>query len=413
MHVCRIWNSEEETYSIRLNAVKLLGSLCSAKSSKSKSTGGKGKKRGKGKLVGREKDVSAGYSVVVPYLQQFEVPAAGCEWQQVRQYCGVLYAYSACSAYIEQQSDSYRSVLLTSRILPAFASANQQLMAHAAWVIGQFSEAIPKKTVNHIYEGLVCILRESSVEYPLHAAAIGALVELVEAEVHPPEWRLLLEALLQQLDVEYKVKGQAMLLEVCAQAQPDAIAPFTEPALRALVPMAVLRMEQAFDEDANNTLDATTDSLCAAITATLEAVEDQPCLTAEAKTSIKEQLCGLLERLWLSNGGTCPSCRREATIIMKWIFENSSSDEIRIAPLANALGCMLQQWLAWTEEDHDEVYLAIDAFTSWLKGIANPAQVGPCLNGLVHFLKMAVEDAPGTLKQISGWRRLCFGGTSP
>ncbi|XP_068662047.1 importin beta-like SAD2 homolog isoform X2 [Aristolochia californica] len=217
---------KEDLFTARKSAINLLGIISMSKGPPTVTSGStssaKRKKGEKNKLKNRF--VSAGDALVMPFLSKFPIPSDAVTLSETsNNYYGVLMAYGSLQDFLREKDPELTATLVRTRVLPLYTTSSslRYLVATANWIIGELAPCLPDEMSADIYFALLHSLTMHDVGlhscYPVRASAGGAIAALLENDYLPSEWLPLLQLLVRGMDCEDENES-ALLFQLLTNA---------------------------------------------------------------------------------------------------------------------------------------------------------------------------------------------------
>ncbi|KAJ0980544.1 hypothetical protein J5N97_008799 [Dioscorea zingiberensis] len=363
----------EDLFTPRKSAINLLGVIAMSKGPPVASASSKRKKGVK--TNGKERRVSVGELLVIPFLSKFPLPIDGEESlpKILHNYYGVLMAYGGLQDFLTERNPEYTSTLLRNRVLPLYSSSlcSPYLVATANWIIGELASCLPQEMNTDIYSSLMKALSMSDKQkiscYPVRASAAGAIAALLENDFVPSDWQSLLQVLVERMDTTEENESSLIfpLLSNVVDAGKDNIAihiPFVVSRITATIskhlppapdpwPQVVERgfaalvvMAQTWDESSDEFRQHENrwKSGCATIAKTFSCLLQQAWITQTLQ----------METATASTSPS-PSCVNDASallgFVMRFIVTTNEVSELKITELLAVWAELIAEWHAWEE----------------------------------------------------------------
>ncbi|KAL6908038.1 hypothetical protein ACP4OV_002208 [Aristida adscensionis] len=374
----------EDLFTARKSAINLLGVIALSKGPPVSSAASKRKKGDKSK--GKSERSSIGELLVIPFLSKFPIPSHGedASSNAVRNYFGVLMAYGGLQDFLTEKKD-LTVTLIRNRILPLYSldPCSPYLISTANWVVGQLALCLPEALRTNIYHSLLKALTMEALEditcYPVCASASGAIAELIENGYAPPDWLVLLEAVVKRIGTGdenesallFKLLGtivegsqekvQSHIPEIVfsiantiTKVLPPAPEPWPQVVEQGFAALAV--MAQAWESSAPD-----------------ENKSHEKRIWQSGQSSIAQTFSMVLQKAWLLpvdhvESKLCsalppPSCVNDASVLLEFVMRSVTSVEEAasmqvfelVAIWADTIAC----WDSWEEMEDQGVFNTI------------------------------------------------------
>ncbi|KAK3120729.1 hypothetical protein QOZ80_9AG0692950 [Eleusine coracana subsp. coracana] len=374
----------EDLFTARKSAINLLGVIALSKGPPVASAASKRKKGDKSK--GKSQSSSIGELLVIPFLSKFPMPSHGEDASSiaVQNYFGVLMAYGGLQDFLTEKKE-LTITLIRNRILPLYSldSCSPYLISTANWVIGQLALCLPEAMSMDIYHCLMKALTMEDVEditcYPVCTSASGAIAELIENGYTPPDWLVLLHAVVKRISTGdesesallFKLLGTIVeggqekvlphipeivsnIVNTVAKLLPPAPDPWpqvVEQGFGALVSMAQAWESSAPDENKKH----------------------EKKLWQLGQSAISQTFSRLLQKAWLlpiedmglkfSSALPPPSCVNDASVLLEFIMRSVTYVEetasMKVFELVAVWADTVAYWDSWEEMEDQGVFNTI------------------------------------------------------
>ncbi|KAG2564198.1 hypothetical protein PVAP13_8KG390800 [Panicum virgatum] len=361
----------EDLFTARKSAINLLGVIALSKGPPVASAASKRKKGDKSK--GKSERSSIGELLVIPFLSKFPIPSHGedASSRAVRNYFGVLMAYGGLQDFLTENKE-LTVTLIRNRILPLYSMdpCSPYLISTANWVIGQLAMCLPEALTMEDMEDITC--------YPVCASASGAIAELIENSYAPPDWLILLQAVVKRISTGDENESALLfkLLGTIVEGGQEKVLPHI-PEIVSNIANTVMQLLPPVPDPWPQVVEQGFTSLVAMAQAWESSAPDEnrkheKRVWHSGQSSIARTFSLLLQRAWLlpveHMENSCsslppPSCVNDASVLLEFVMRSVTCMEetarMKVFELVPIWADTIANWDSWEEMEDQGVFNTI------------------------------------------------------
>ncbi|CAO2150244.1 unnamed protein product [Urochloa humidicola] len=371
----------EDLFTARKSAINLLGVIALSKGPPVASAASKRKKGDKSK--GKSERSSIGELLVIPFLSKFPIPSHGedASSMAVRNYFGVLMAYGGLQDFLTEKKD-LTVTLIRNRILPLYSldPCSPYLISTANWVIGQLAICLPEAMSTTIYHSLMKALTMEDMEdiicYPVCASASGAIAELIENSYAPPDWLVLLQAVVKRISTGDENESALLfkLLGTIVEGGQEKVLPHI-PEIVSNIANTIMKLLPPVPEPWPQVVEQGFASLVAMAQAWESSAPDEnrkreKRVWQSGQSAIAQTFSLLLQKAWLVRvqENSCsalppPSCVNDASVLLEFVMRSVTCTEeaasMKVFELVAVWADTIAIWDSWEEMEDQGVFNTI------------------------------------------------------
>ncbi|KAL6654520.1 hypothetical protein ACP70R_007985 [Stipagrostis hirtigluma subsp. patula] len=375
----------EDLFTARKSAINLLGVIALSKGPPVSSAASKRKKGDKSK--GKSERSSIGELLVIPFLSKFPIPSHGedASSMAVQNYFGVLMAYGGLQDFLTEKKE-LTVTLIRNRILPLYSldQCSPYLISTANWVIGQLALCIPEAMSKNIYHSLMKALTMEDMEditcYPVCASASGAIAELIENGYAPPDWLVLLQAVLKRISTGDENESALLfkLLGTIVEGGQEKVLPHI-PEIVSNIANTITKLLPPIPDPWPQVVEQGFATLVAMAQSWESSAPDEnknyeKRIWQSGQSSIAQTFSTVLQKAWLSpiehvdlhsynSALPPPSCVNDASVLLEFIMRSVTSLEeaasMKVFELVAIWTDTIACWDSWEEMEDQGVFNTI------------------------------------------------------
>ncbi|TVU23430.1 hypothetical protein EJB05_25796 [Eragrostis curvula] len=374
----------EDLFTARKSAINLLGVIALSKGPPVASAASKRKKGDKSK--GKSERSSIGELLVIPFLSKFPIPSHGedASSMTVHNYFGVLMAYGGLQDFLTEKKD-LTVTLIRNRILPLYSldPCSPYLISTANWVIGQLALCLPEAMNANIYHCLMKALTIEDVEditcYPVCASASGAIAELIENGYAPPDWLVLLQAVVKRISTGDENESALLfkLLGTIVEGGQEKVLPHI-PEIVFNIACLIMKLLPPAPEPWPQVVEQGFAALVAMAQAWESSAPDEnkkheKMVWQSGQSAISRTFSSVLRKAWLlptevtelnfSSALPPPSCVNDASVLLEFIMRSVTCVEeaasMKVFELVAVWADTIAYWDSWEEMEDQGVFNTI------------------------------------------------------
>ncbi|KAF8644970.1 hypothetical protein HU200_066275 [Digitaria exilis] len=369
----------EDLFTARKSAINLLGVIALSKGPPVASAASKRKKGDKRK----SERSSIGELLVIPFLSKFPIPSHGEDASStgVRNYFGVLMAYGGLQDFLTEKKDLSVTVI-RNRILPLYSldPCSPYLISTANWAIGQLAICLPEAMSTSIYNSLMKALSMEDVEditcYPVCASASGAIAELIENSYAPPDWLVLLQAIVKRISTGDENESALLfkLLGTIVEGGQEKVLPHI-PEIVSNIANTVMKLLPPVPDPWSQVVEQGFSALVAVAQAWESSAPDEnkkheKRVWQSGQSAIAQTFSMLLQKAWLSPvlDNSCsalppPSCVNDVSVLLEFVMRSVTCMEeaasMKVFELVPIWADTIANWDSWEEMEDQGVFNTI------------------------------------------------------